>query len=223
VDFPCVYRAPAGFDSIAQAAGRCNREGILVDADDRPIPGRVYVFDTEELPPPGMLRNAAEVARELSSEYADVLEPDAIEAYFKLLYWTRQHAWDRVGVMSCFEYDPRQLQHGKLAPFQFRTAAARYRLICEEQTPVLVPYNDEAKAMIENIKADRPIDYAFFREAQKYSVSLRDAVLEKLDDNRTLYRHESAGLWALLNERGYSSKKGMLPNVVGMGPEALMW
>jgi len=39
IDFPCVWRTVAGIDSIAQAAGRCNREGKL-----GPEGGRVFVF-----------------------------------------------------------------------------------------------------------------------------------------------------------------------------------
>ena len=56
VDFPVVFRALAGLDSIAQAAGRCNREGRLQQ-------GIVYVFTPPSKIPAGHLRQAAEIGR----------------------------------------------------------------------------------------------------------------------------------------------------------------
>ncbi len=87
LDFPTVYRAEAGFDSIAQAAGRCNREGKL------PV-GYTYVFEAEERPPKGFLLTAADTAKELHSQHPDPLYPAAVEAYFRHLYWMKQPEWE---------------------------------------------------------------------------------------------------------------------------------
>ena len=64
LDFPVVYRAEAGLDSIAQAAGRCNREGRSEEkwGIDR---GDVYVFEGERKPPLGQLRRAADIAKQV--------------------------------------------------------------------------------------------------------------------------------------------------------------
>ena len=132
LDFPTVYRAEAGFDSIAQAAGRCNREGKL------PM-GFTYIFEAEERPPAGLLRAAADAAKELQSKYPDPLDPEAVEAYFQLFYWTQEARWDKHGVMKTMSVDD---QRGRLL-FQFREMAAAFRMIRDEQLPVLVPYCED--------------------------------------------------------------------------------
>ena len=118
LDFPVVYRAEAGFDSIAQAAGRCNREGLLAL-------GLTYVFRSEEKPPAGLLRAAAEAGKELLSKYRDPLAPEAIEAYFRLLYWSRKDNWDKHKVMEKMTFD-----HARgRALLQFREVAGAFRMI----------------------------------------------------------------------------------------------
>ncbi|MEZ5432201.1 MAG: hypothetical protein R3F31_13705 [Verrucomicrobiales bacterium] len=55
ISFPVVYRAECGLDSFAQAAGRCNRNGELMDVDGNRLKGRVYLFQPADHPIPAVL------------------------------------------------------------------------------------------------------------------------------------------------------------------------
>lgn len=100
VSFPVVYRAEAGLDSIAQAAGRCNRHGER-EASQSPV--YVYAPANDDWTPPPELKQFAQVAREVLRQYGDdPLSPPAIDAYFKSLYWHRgDDALDKENLHVC--------------------------------------------------------------------------------------------------------------------------
>ncbi len=215
ITFPAVYRAPAGFDSIAQAAGRCNREGKL-EQDGRPVLGRVYVFETASLPPAGLLRGAAQCGQELAGRHPDPIVPTAIEEYFRLFYWSQQHNWDKCEVMPALTDDFRS----KEVRLMFRTAALRYRIIRDEQNQILVPYDADARAMRDRLLKNGDTDFTMLRDAQRYIVGVRDNLLHVLRADGVVLEHDS-GLWLLVNDGAYSSAKGLSPGAVGIDPALL--
>ena len=83
VDFPAVWRALGPYDSIAQVAGRCNRNGRL-----KPEDAKVRVFRTEDgKMPPGVYQtatNQTELLRAMNA--ANPHNPESFERYFRLLY-----------------------------------------------------------------------------------------------------------------------------------------
>ncbi len=88
VDFPAIWRAFGPYDSIVQAAGRCNRHGALKDDSGRPILGQVNVFTpADNTKPQGTYESAMQNADLLRKmDKADPHNPDSFETYFHLFY-----------------------------------------------------------------------------------------------------------------------------------------
>lgn len=160
LDFPVVYRALAGLDSVAQAAGRCNREGVLKK-------GRLVVFTPPSRPPAGILRQAAEIgAQLLGGAGADPLTPDRFTAFFRELYWVQ--GADRLDAKNILG----DLMFDQKFRCSFRTAASNFKLIDDSwQAPVIVSYGEEGSELVERL-ARRGPERWLLRKAQRYAVNL---------------------------------------------------
>jgi CRISPR-associated endonuclease/helicase Cas3 len=126
LDFPVVYRAAGGLDSIAQAAGRCNREGRLSGL------GEVHVFVAPTEPPPGTPRLGLAVTRKMIAAVPalDPLDPHRFDRFFQELYF-RQASLDEKKIQGLRE------------DWCFKSVAEAFDMIDDDGTePVVVPYGD---------------------------------------------------------------------------------
>jgi CRISPR-associated endonuclease/helicase Cas3 len=211
VDFPVVFRAMAGLDSIAQAAGRCNREGRLDQ-------GRVYVFESD-CPGTPEIKQAAFTTGELIRQYDDLLSPAAIEAYFRLHYWKhepRDKRWDDPDVMACF---PRPTTHN------FKKAASRFQWIKEQTHSIIVPWEKEGREICDALLKDEHSSKdlsRLLRLAQQYAVSVYPHLLDQLYNNTVVTPHPRfERLWILTNPNAYDPQIGLHMDVAGMDPSLL--
>ena len=166
LDFPVVYRALAGLDSIAQAAGRCNREGDLAGK------GRVVVFVPPEKPPKGLPAQGAAVCKSLLNDRAEnPLERSMFERYFKHLYYDCD--LDAKGIRKLLTAD-RELA------VNFRTAAELFQLIDDRDSAlVVVRYEDrrnDIEKWLATLASQGPARW-LMRKLQRLTVSIpqRDA------------------------------------------------
>ena len=167
ISFPVVYRALTGIDSIAQAAGRCNREGEL----DK---GKVYVFNsTEDYGKAIMYQSrTAECGREVLTNFQDPLSLEAISKYFQLLYDIEKDRLDIKNIMDNFE------ERAKELAFSFEKTAKDYKLI-EETESLIIPYNETACSLIKAFKYSE-FPNSLIRKLQPYTISIHEMQLKKL-------------------------------------------
>ena len=170
VDFPVVYRALAGLDSIAQAAGRCNREGKLAGK------GEVVVFIPPKPAPPGLLRKGENACRSVLHGVADhPLSRTRFAQYFERFY----HACelDKKGICDDLCMAGNTLDGFELA-VNFRTAAENFKLIEDEDSaPIIVRYlgkdglDDSIGKWLNTLRKDGPNRW-LMRKLQRYTVNL---------------------------------------------------
>lgn len=169
ISAPVVYRALAPLESIAQAAGRCNRHGT------DPQPGRVVVFVPEEEGyPPGAYETAAQHTRSFIAELRkiDGIDPDRhnvlsdptlLRRYYRQLYQAGIHESPKRAelLLATDERD-------------FPEVARLYRLIDQDTINVLVPYDRKAfGTLVNQIEKERKITREWVANARPLAVSVR--------------------------------------------------
>jgi len=201
LDFPIVYRALAGLDSIAQAAGRCNREGRL------PEPGKTVVFVPEKQP--DYVRSAASLAMGCLSENDSdaVFLPENFRAYFQQRFF--QLGESRLDAENILGLLPKNLDN-----IYFRTAAEKFQLIRNDrQLPLIVSFGN-APALVDQL-LEEPLNASrLLRRLQRFTVTIPEKQMLKLiDEGHVRELPDYPGTCMLDNKGLYTKRFGFIPPV----------
>lgn len=214
VSFRCVIRSAAGAESVAQAAGRCNRHG-----EDKLRPVYVINIKDEHL---GAGLDQIKTGRDIFIALAenggyDLTSNEAMTLYFRKLYGEYKNRRNRGNELEYYVEDmstdsslldllslnKKRAQKCK-SDLHFRgqafaSAGKFFQVIDENTRDVIVPYNKEAKEIILALNSGIPAKEAvgLMRKAQKYSVGIYSAAFEDMLEKRRIYALKTEGIFAL--------------------------
>jgi CRISPR-associated endonuclease/helicase Cas3 len=232
IDFGSVVRVVAGMDSIAQAAGRCNRNGY------RPI-GFTHVVNVNWEPISSLpdIKVGAADAQRVLDEFrrdphtlgGDLLSPIVMRRYFEYYFHNRADIMtypikaEKLGredtllkLLSTNELSqgspdvPTDLRHA------FMTAGKLFQAIDAPTRGVIVPYGAEGREVISNLSAafELPVQVELLRKAQRFTVNLFPHAMERLQEAGAIREvQEETGVLAL-DERFYSEEFGVSDEAV---------
>jgi len=234
IDFATVVRDLAGLDSIAQAAGRCNRNG------ERPI-GRVHIVKMAE-PLPKQLeeiacaqKNALRVLNDWRDEEGDkpfdVSDPEQMRQFFQHHFFARKDQMDfplksppaerndtllqMLGENGMAVDDARIKGVKRVGWMQsFKSASEAFRVLDNQTQGVIVPFGEAGTELIAELAASDNLasEFQLLRKAQQFTVNVFPHEIEALTRKGAVFEARRGTGVLCLHREFYSNESGLSLN-----------
>ncbi|MCD8122697.1 MAG: CRISPR-associated helicase Cas3' [Clostridiales bacterium] len=221
ISFASVVRFLSGLDNLAQAAGRCNRNG----EHDGTAPVYVLKVDDENLGNLTQIKHAQQntmrflMKKDVENNYLSV---EVMRQYFSLLYAEEKDQLTynvKDGSVSTtllnllsenvLRWNLNGNKHLRYSAQAFQTAGELFEVIDSDTLDVIVPYNKEAKNLMEELESESNMGKVndILRKAQKYTVTVYRGMLRKMEDEGALLLYECGAVG--LRHNYYDSELGV--------------
>lgn len=237
ISFGSVIRFMAGLDSIAQAAGRCNRHN-----ERYPHTGEVFIINPEEenINQLEDIKIGKEKTERILGEFKDhpekfgnsIISPEAMEQYYQYYFYQRakemnypvtvnspvgreDSLFNLLSVNSLSVAEHRRINNDKYPAIPlkqaFMTSAKSFQAIESITRGIVVQYGKEGKNLINELCSAYGLEkqYKLIRRARRYSVNVFPDVLKRLQE-RGAVNEVQKGVGVLhLDEHYYSGEFGL--------------
>ncbi len=242
IDFGTIVRYLAGLDSIAQAAGRCNRNGR------REKPGSVYIVNpaNESLDKLKDIKIGAHDSERVLREFVDnpatfdndLLSIKAMERFYKYYFYDRSKEMNypvsakntivgrddnlfnllSLNSVSIQEY---QRTHQNSSPTlllkqSFQSASKAFNTIDSPTRGVIVPFGKEGEDIINKLCDTLMLEkqYKLLKSAQRYTVNLYPYEFEDMEKKKAIREvQKDSGIY-YMDYQYYSKESGWSKEIV---------
>lgn len=164
LDFQSVYRELAGVDSMIQAAGRCNREGLRPEKESK-----VYIFQFEGKENVLGQRQQIDVAKSVITDNRDISDMESITQYFEMLYPIKGDSLDKKKILDEF----------RNKRYNFAKVGKEFKLIEQNTKTIFINYETEANETLCLLK-ERGFTRSGMRKASQYCITVYENEFNKL-------------------------------------------